>query len=263
MAGYCGTELQQRLQRRAEEVLDRASDTPGYCNGGRVVTLDDPERVGWDTVFAELERDGVLGFRMVPSDSISELILRLTDAGYRVDVHDTFTAEAVPALRLSREIISSGPPSGLRHVELPARGDEPLVASVQEFMLASGITPFAGSMLVGERNRSKTFVLMDAAGSVAATAHTYLPHNPSSAFHDHAWAGLVAVSPALRGKSLGRYINACAVVAAFADLGASVVYELVHESNPASRRMVESCGLRAQPAYKTAAATAGQERFTR
>ena len=263
MGGYCGSELQQRLQRLAEEFLDRAATTPGYCNGGRVVAVDDPDRAGWGAVLAELERDGVLGFRMVPSNSISALTFRLTGAGYRVDIHDTFTAEAAPALRLSREIISSGPPSGLRHVELPARGDDPLVARVQEFMLASGITPFAGSMLVGERNRSRTFVLMDAAGSIVATSHTYLPHNPSSAFHDYAWAGLVAVSPALRGKSLGRYINACAVVGAFADLGARVIYELVHESNPASRRMVESCGLRAQPAYKTVAATKGQERFTR
>ena len=263
MGGYRGSEQQQRLQRRAEDVLDRASTTPGYCNGGRVVTVDDPYQVGWDAVLAELESDGVLGFRMVPSASVSELTLHLTDAGYRVDVYDTFTAEANPALRISRDIISSGPSSGLRHVELPARGDDPLVARVQDFMLSNGVTPFAGSMLAGERNRSKTFVLTDAAGSIAATSHTYLPHNSSSAFHDHAWAGLVAVAQELRGKAVGRYINAYAVVAAFEVLGARVVYELVHESNPASRRMVEASGLQPQSAYKTATATKGKERFTR
>ena len=60
MAGYCGTEQQQRLQRRAEETFERASTVAGYCNGGRVVTIDDIDAVGWDAILAELKRDGAL-----------------------------------------------------------------------------------------------------------------------------------------------------------------------------------------------------------
>jgi RimJ/RimL family protein N-acetyltransferase len=263
MPSYCGTELQQRLQRRAEEVLGRASTTPGFCNGGRLVAVDDAERVGWAAVLAELERDGALALRMLPSERVPDATRLVVDAGFRIDFHETFTADIEAALQLSEEIIGRGPPPGFRHEPFPARGDHPFVAQVQEFMLANGIAPFAGSLLAGEHNMARTFVLTDATGLIAATAHTYLPHNASSRFHQYAWAGLVAVAPEMRGKSLGRYINACAVAAAFTDLGASTVYELVHETNEASRRMVESCGLRLDPLHKTGAATTGPDRFTR
>ena len=261
MPGYRGTELQQRLQRRAEEVLGRASTTPGFCNGGRLVAVDDAERVGWAVILAELERDGALALRMLPSEGVPEATRLIVDAGFRIDFHETFTGGVLPALQISEEIVRGGPPPGVRHEPFPARGDHPFVAQVQEFMLANGIAPFAGSLLAGEHNVARTFVLTDAAGTIAAT--TYLPHNASSRFHRYAWAGLVAVAPDMRGKSLGRYINACAVVAAFTDLGARIVYELVHETNEASRRMVESCGLSLDPFHKTGAATTGPDRFTR
>ena len=263
MAGYCGTEQQQRLQRRAEETLERASTVAGYCNGGRVVTIDDINAVGWHAILAELKRDGALGFRMVDASRGSELTQHIEQAGFRIDLYDTFTSGSDPALRVSREVAAHGIPRGVRHVELPPRGDDPLVARVQNFLLAAGVTPFAGSMLVGDMNPARTFVLLDAAGEVAATAHAYRPHNKLSRFRDHAWVGLGAVAPELRGKSLGRYINACAVVAAFEDLGAEVVYEIASDTNHPSQNMIRSCGLSRNPAYRSGVATAGRERFTR
>ena len=78
------------------------------------------------------------------------------------------------------------------------------------------------------------------------------------------WGGLVAVDDAQRGKGLGRLINAMMVVAAFRDLGASHVYELVSATNEVSRRMVEACGLRHAPELVCGLATREQAaRFTR
>ncbi|MBL6430524.1 MAG: hypothetical protein HPM95_02065 [Alphaproteobacteria bacterium] len=54
------------------------------------------------------------------------------------------------------------------------------------------------------------------------------------------------------------------VVAAFRDLGASHVYELVSAANEVSRRMVEACGLRHAPDLVCGLATREQAaRFTR
>src|SRR5688500_4171449 len=172
MAGYCGNELQQRLQRRAEEELVRASTAPGYCNGGRLVAVDDAERIGWSEILAELQRDGALALRMLLSESVPEVTRLIAGAGFRIDFHATFTAEAAPALQISEEITRGGPPPGLQHASFPACGDHPFVARVQHFMLANGITPFAGSLLAGEQNLARTFVLTDAMGTIAATAHT-------------------------------------------------------------------------------------------
>ena len=98
---------------------------------------------------------------------------------------------------------------------------------------------------------------------LAATAFTYLPHNASSRFQGYGWVGLVAVAPAHRGRALGTYINACAVTAAFAQLGATHVYEQVSATNTPSRRMVESSGLTLHPVMKAGLAVRGTEKFTR
>jgi hypothetical protein len=54
------------------------------------------------------------------------------------------------------------------------------------------------------------------------------------------------------------------VVGAIRDLGATHVYELVSATNVPSRRMVESCGLRHEPAFLSGMAVpADGGRFTR
>ena len=131
-------------------------------------------------------------------------------------------------------------------------------------MGAAGVVPFSGSLLVGALGPATTVVVGDRNGTIVAAAHGYLPHNAHSAYHRHAWGGLVAVAELQRGKGLGNYINARMVVSVFRDLDAAYVYELVSASNMPSRRMVESCGLRPEPALVCGAATPNETaRFTR
>jgi hypothetical protein len=104
----------------------------------------------------------------------------------------------------------------------------------------------------------------DETGTIVAVAHGYLPHNSYSNYHRHAWGGLVAVAESQRGKGLGNYINARMIVSVFRDLRATHVYELVSASNVPSQRMVESGGLRPDPAVVCGIATpADSARFTR
>jgi RimJ/RimL family protein N-acetyltransferase len=91
-----------------------------------------------------------------------------------------------------------------------------------------------------------------------------MPHNAYSPYHDYAWGGLVAVAEPHRGKGLGKVINALMIDRVFRDLKASHIYELVSASNVVSRRMVEACGLRLEPALTCGMATPHQSgRFTK
>ena len=131
-------------------------------------------------------------------------------------------------------------------------------------MGAAGVVPFSGSLLVGALGPATTVAVGDRNGTVVAAAHGYLPHNAYSAYHRHAWGGLVAVAESQRGKGLGNYVNARMIVSAFRDLDATHVYELVSASNVPSRRMVESCGLRPEPGLVCGLATPNESaRFTR
>jgi hypothetical protein len=263
MAGYFGTETQQRLQAQAEASVDFIKATPGACQAGRTMGCDDPVQLGWERIEEFLRRDGVCGFRLIPAVVADKLRSHLLGQNFRFDTWDVFLADRRGALAASEAIVARGLPDGLADLEAPTEPEGEYAARIQSLMGAAGIVPFSGSLLVGALGPATTVAVGDKNGIVAA-AHAYLPHNAYSPYHRHAWGGLVAVAGSQRGKGLGTYINARMIVGAFRDLDATHVYELVSASNVPSRRMVEACGLRPEPGLVCGLATSQESaRFTR
>jgi hypothetical protein len=264
MAGYVGSKLQARLQRRAEESALWVRDTPGACNGGRMLGCDDIEKLGWDAIFEALEHDGAFGFRLARTELVPAISHTLEKQGYRIDFWDVFSAREPDALVPAQEILADGLPKGLVNLSLGDDPEGPMVRRVQEFLVENGIAPFSGSMLLGELGPVITIAIGDKTGSVVATAHAYFPHNAHSPFRDAAWGGLVAVAESQRGKKLGRFVNAMMVEGVFTSLGAEMIYELVSSTNLPSRKMVESCGLSFDPSVVCGGAVRkARGRFTR
>jgi RimJ/RimL family protein N-acetyltransferase len=264
MPGYFGTEIQQRLQAQAEASAEFINATPGACQAGRIMSCDDPDRLGWDQIDAFLERDGVFGFRLIPAGKADGIKAQLAERDCRFDTWDVFLADRASALSASEAILSRSLPDGLSDLARPTDPEGEFTGRIQALMAAAGIVPFSGSMLTGAFGPAATVAVGDEDGNIAAAAHGYMPHNAFSDFHRHAWGGLVAVAEAQRGKGLGTYINAMMIVSAFRELGATHIYELVSAANIPSRRMVEACGLRREPALVAGMATPnGNTRFTR
>ncbi len=108
-----------------------------------------------------------------------------------------------------------------------------------------------------------TIGLADASGRIVATAHANMSFSDHSKYRSTAWVGLIAVTAQQRGRGVGRYVNALAITAAVNVLGAHTVVEFVRADNTPSRRMIESCGLRLDPALLCGLATpAANARFT-
>ena len=264
MAGFFGTDRQQALQRRTHEMRDWIAATPGIYNAGRFAGVDDPDRQPWSAMETMLERDGLLGLRMISPRQAARCFPRLEAMGCRIDTWDIFVGGAHDAGRRARTVAARGMPAGIA-ARLPladAEGDE--TRRVQRFLADGGLAPFPGAMLAARPPLAKTIALGDESGAVAATGHAYFPHNAHSRFCGHAWIGLVAVAGAWRGKGLGRLVSALLVRAAFDELDARCVYAMVAPSNEASRRMVEGCGLRLAPDLRCGVAVpARAARFTR
>jgi GNAT superfamily N-acetyltransferase len=263
MAGYFGSERQQVLQRRADESIAWTQMTPGACSNGRALCTDDPEKLGWEVVLDILSQDGALGFRLLESGRLEATRARLAEAGHRLDIWDVFTGDVAEASQAIGPILAKGLPAGLRVVNVSGNDEGIAIPELQAFMLANEVVPFSVSMLLGEFGPAETIVIRDAQGAIAACAHTYLPHNRFSPYHRYAWGGLVAVSPTYRGIGLGTLVNAMMVRAAFERLDANHIYELVSETNIASRCMVEACGLNLNPALKSGSVSGTAERSTK
>jgi Acetyltransferase (GNAT) family len=264
MAGYFGTETQQRLQGLAEASAGFIRATRGACQTGRILGCDDPDLFGWDRIDEVLDRDGVCGFRMIGAAKAENLRSRLLERNYRLDTWDVFLAGKAEALPACQLIVQAGLPEGLSELEPPSDPECEQTARVQSLMAACGIAPFSGSMLTGECGPAATAVIGDGSRNPVAAAHAYLPHNAFSQYHTYAWGGLVSVAEPQRGKGLGSFINARLIVTAFERLGASHVYELVSAANLPSRRMAEACGLRHEAGLVCGIAVReGEGRFTR
>ncbi len=264
MSGYFGTEEQQRLQKIAEESVDFVNATPGACQIGRILGCDDPDRLGWENVERVLDRDGAFAFRLIPAEKIEAIRRRLEARNFRLDMWDLFVGDREGALPASQEIVSSGPPQGLVLLDEPVDplGEDTL--SIQKLISNSGIVPFSGSMLVGELGPSTIVAVGDHNASPVSAAFGYFPHNRHSPWRSYGWGGLVCVDPTQRGKGLGRFVNAMVTVRVFSKLNATHIYELVSATNDASRRMVQSCGLKHEPHLVCGMAVSqGRERYTR
>ncbi|NGO63389.1 GNAT family N-acetyltransferase [Rhizobium daejeonense] len=268
MAGYFGTETQQRLQARAEENAAFISATPGACQAGRMMSCDDPDLLGWPQIDAFLARDGVCGFRLIPAETVDDLKARLAERDYRLDTWDVFLGTREAALAASEAILARGLPEGLDDLAGPDDPEGADTVRIQSLMAGAGVVPFSGSLLTGAAGPALTVVIGKRGdkgdGDIVATAHGYLPHNAHSPFHRYAWGGLVAVAESERGKGLGKHVNARMVRGVFRDLGATHVYELVSATNTTSRRMVEACGLNIESGLVCGIATpSGGAHFTR
>ncbi|BBK33310.1 acetyltransferase (GNAT) family protein [Stella humosa] len=264
MSGYFGTETQQRLQARAEESVDFINATAGACQAGRTMGCDDPDQLGWERIEDFLKRDGIIGFRLIPNSKVNELRDRLTKWNCRFDSWDVFLADRASALAASEAILARGLPDELTELDRPTDPQGGYTVRIQMLMAAAGIVPFSGSLLIGAFGPATTLAIGDGEGTIVAAAHGYLPHNALSPYRRHAWGGLVAVAESQRGKGLGTYINARMIVSLFRDLDASHIYELVSATNIPSRRMVETCGLRAEPSLVCGIASPNDSaRFTR
>ena len=88
MAGFYGTEEQQALQRRTQEMRDWIASTPGIYNAGRFIGVDDPDRVPEPLIEEMLARDGLIGFRMISPAQADRIFPPLEAGGYRIDTWD-------------------------------------------------------------------------------------------------------------------------------------------------------------------------------
>ncbi|MBS0250963.1 MAG: GNAT family N-acetyltransferase [Proteobacteria bacterium] len=239
------------------------ASTPGACNSGRSLGCDDLDRFGWESVAQIMQRDGALGFRLLPQERAEELSRWMSSRSYRIDFCDPFIGEREAVLGAAEKILSHPLPSGLRWGPAPNGENKRYVRAIQVLMAANGVAPYSGSMLSGQQEPARTVVVLDPSDAIVAVAFGHKPHNSHSAYRDFGYGSAVVVAPAYRGCGLGRYVNAEIAVTVLHELGGTHFYGLVSIGNLRSRRMVEACALRQSPNLIAAEAVAINRQHTR
>jgi len=263
MAGYYGTEAQQRLQARVVAAFDWISSTPGASYGGRAIGCDDLDAFGWPLIDQILKRDGALIFRLIPRDRAAALTEWAISAGYRIDFWDVFIGDKTSVLNAADVILAEGLPDGMKIGTALVEPTGAQMDAIQALMSENGVSPYAGATLAGQQEPSRTVSVVDNTGTSIAVAFGNRPHNTHSRYYEYCLGGAAAVSSVYRGRGLGRFVNALMAERALRELGGTHLYEAVSATNTASRRMVEACGLRHAPELIGAVAVDGPSKFSR
>ena len=244
MEQYFGTDIQVRLQRKADEYTNWMYSTAGACHPGRCLGCDDPDVLGWDVIFAHLKRDGRFGFRMIPANTIEAVRDKLSAEGFGINFWNVFTGSATDILKATEPLVRKILPEELSFIPEEELHNPELIKEVQIFLSDNGIPPVSGLMLSGQSVEACTKVVRKPCGEIVAMAYGYFAHNDHSEHSNTGWGGLVAVDANHRGNGLGVQVNAEMVRSCITKLGAHSFYEQVSAENKISQRMVERCGLK-------------------
>ena len=263
MPEYVGTESQIVIQKRLRDRQPWIAETPGAANGGRILHFVDPESVGWDTVSEMAHEDRLAGFAGVPKDETIALIKSRLGPHWKTPVWNVFLGKPEQVLPACEEILAAVPLPDGWHIESFETANDAGIEAVQDLNGATGVSPYPAYYMRSEAVPVLTSCIHDEAGTLVATASAALRYHADCRLGGYLFAGMVSVSTAHRRKGLGRVANAAMLVESHKRFGWSVAKEQVAPDNPASRAMVEACGLDNRDGLVSVAAINSDEGFTR
>ena len=251
--------LQKRLRDRQPEI----ARSPDLVNGGRILCFLDPEKTGWDRVRALAEEDKLASFPVVSPDAAIRQIKEHLGPQWKTPIWHVLLGGADQVLAACAAVVDAVDlPNGWRTTihDCPC---EDQIAEIQALNCETGVSPYPAHYTRSEAVPVLTGCIRDARGVLVATAAVADRYHPDSRLGGHAFAGMVSVSGACRGKGLGKLINALVLIESQKRFGWQVATEQVAPDNPVSRAMILACGLDHSARMATVAAINSDERFSR
>lgn len=231
------------LQQLVRSRIGAISAHPLLSNGGRILTILDPDAYGWDNVKLDVDHYGMVGLTMVDRDTILERLKR--DFGDNVDFPywEAFTGtpqEVIPACRAI--LAGTTLPDGWQfsHHTCP---DDATIATSASLNLATGVSPYPAYYLRSEHVPSLLSCLWAPDGKLAGCASAQMRYHPEGPLGGWLFAGGVSIDPAQRRRGLGSLVNAALLVECQARFGWLHVLEQAKADNAPSVGMIRRCGL--------------------
>ncbi|MFT5260459.1 MAG: hypothetical protein ACI810_002210 [Gammaproteobacteria bacterium] len=263
MTDFIGTENLVVLQQR---ILARQSLIDGdinLVNGGRLMLFLDPDLTGWNTVRRYAEEDQLIGFPAVEEEKMIPLIHRYLGVGWKTPTWLCLTGGVDRVLHCCRDIVKSNPLPTSWNITTLEQPDSGMVDEIQALNSETGVLPYPAYYMRSEALPVLTVCILNADNDLVATASVADRYNLNSRLGGYAFAGNVSVSTQCRGKGLGKFVNALALIESQKRFNWNFVTEQAALDNPISRAMIISCGLDDTAGLVTIAASNFDERITR
>jgi len=258
MGGYYGTEEQQNQQKKTDRMTDWIMNTPGACLTGRLMSTDDPDRLGWGIIDQHLSEDRIFSFRWMDTENQAKVAEYARRKGGNVYGWDGFFAQSANLVDSIEPILTRPLPDGML-VELV---NHDTVTELQVRFVEYGMAPISAAVLCGDNCRAQSLLIRDASGGIAALGFIGMLQNRFSEMANCAWTGTIAADASHRGKGLGKRITSELIAAAIKDYSAESVMGFAASDNVASCAMLQGCGLQPHE-NRSLAVSLSKERYSR
>ena len=218
----------------------------------------EPDKTGWDAIKQIAAQDRMAAFPMVDADEIHAGIRQNLGPEWETRAWDALVGDADQVLSACKTVTAAG----LLPVDLTViyyeRPSDDEITEIQTLNAATGVSPYPAYFMRSDAVPVLTVAIKDARNQVVATASATMRYHPDCTFGRHVFAGMVSVTPALRGKGLGKLANALALRESHRRFSWTHATENVASDNPVSLAMITSCGLTAGGLVSIAARTTGE-----
>lgn len=244
-AEYFGTESQQGLQQRAEDLWRVVQDDPRFSCHGRAVALADYTEQNLSVHLALARLQGVCPLGGIEKDVAQKRRKQLEAEALVADeyVHWEGGIEAVEAARAvmkDRKL-----PSDLRVVEVDAATSLEDLRKLDSLTQRCDVLLPMGSFLRGQQMPSVFLFAIDQKGQVVGTSAAVAQYHPKHPKADMVWWGMLATDEDRRGEGIALILGAMALHEINKKFGYSSCFTGIREGNEPSEALCAKLGLAA------------------
>lgn len=246
---FTGSDIHRNIQRRMLARHAEIAADPALGNGGRVLNVLDPDAFGWDRLFTEVVQDRFVALTAMDRATIFERIKAAFGSQAEIPSWDVFFGDA-PAIQDRCTALASGLPDGWVAISY-ANPDTQIIGEVQKLNTATGVAPMPAWYMRGDLVPQITTCIFTTSGALAACAMVSNRYHADGPLAGTVFLGSISVASEHRGRGLGVAVTSRALLDSAAAYGWQMVMSQVASDNPASRAMIERCGMLCDPSRVT------------
>lgn len=244
-AEYFGTESQQGLQQRAEDLWHVVHDDPRFSCHGRAVSLADYTEQNLSDHLALARLQGVCAVGSVEKNAGQKRRKQLEAEGLVADeyVHWEGGIEAIEAARAA--IKDRKLPDDLKVLEVDATTPLEDLRKLDALTQRCDVLLPMGSFLRGQQMPSVFLYAVDQNGQVVGTSAAVAQHHAEHPKSDKVWWGMLATDDSRRGQGIALILGAMALHEINKKFGYSSCFTGIREGNAPSEALCTKLGLAA------------------
>ena len=258
MTDFIGSPAAIAAQKNIRDRQAQTALTPAWVNAARIMAFLEPDKTGWDAIKQIAAQDRMVGFPLVNADEMRAGIRQNLGPEWDTRAWDALTGSADQVLAACKTVTAAAPLPEDSTVIYHDRPSDVEITEIQTLNAATGVSPYPAYFMRSEAVPVLTVAIKDARNRVVATASATMRYHPDCTLGRYVFAGMVSVTPALRGKGLGKLANALVLRESHRRFNWTHATENVASDNPVSLAMITSCGLTAGGLVTVVASTTGE-----